>query len=196
MSEKPSSRETVLIVDDEKDLTDLYAAWLEDTYEVRTAYNAEEALDRIDETVNIVLLDRRMTGGSGDQVLAELRDRGYDCPVAMVTAVGPDLELAELGFNDYVEKPVDKADLINVIEILRLRASYSGQIERYTALLTKKVLLDREVSEDKRKTSEAYNKLQIEVKQAREAADDSLSRLLESDDIDELFRDIKPREHV
>ena len=34
---------TVLLVDDERDLADLYAAWLADEYEIRTAYGGEEA---------------------------------------------------------------------------------------------------------------------------------------------------------
>jgi DNA-binding response OmpR family regulator len=192
----PSSKPTVLIVDDEEALADLYAMWLEDTCAVRTAYDGEAALDAIDETVDIILLDRRMPGLSGDQVLSELRCRGYDCPVAMVTAVAADLELADIGFDDYIQKPVNKDGLTNVIETLRRRALHSDKIERYTSLLSRKALLNRQVSVAKRESNDAYRKLQSDVDQARDVVDGSLDPVCESDDIDGLFRDIDPSEHV
>lgn len=80
----------VLVVDDEEDLANLYSQWLSDDYAVRTAYNGEQALERLDETVDVVLLDRRMPGLSGDDALNRIREREYDCRVAMVTAVDPD----------------------------------------------------------------------------------------------------------
>jgi hypothetical protein len=58
------------------------------------------------------------------------------------------------------------------------------------------VVLGREVSEDKRETSEAFNKLQTEVLQAREAVNESLTQLWELDDIDEFFRDIESRDRL
>ena len=51
---------TVLVVDDERDLADLYAAWLEMEYEVVTAYGGEEAIDTMDRSVDVALVDRLM----------------------------------------------------------------------------------------------------------------------------------------
>jgi len=59
----------VLIVDDEPDLADLYASWLPEQYAVVTAYDGRGALDALDGSVNVVLLDRRMPGMSGDEVV-------------------------------------------------------------------------------------------------------------------------------
>jgi len=106
MSEQPP---LVLVVEDEPDLADLYAAWLGDEYRVRTAYGGQEALDELDEAddeVDAILLDRRMPGLSGDEVLAAVRERGIDCRVAMVTAVEPDFDILKMGFDDYLVKPV------------------------------------------------------------------------------------------
>lgn len=60
---------TVLIVEDEQPLADLYAKFLESTYTVRTAYDGTEALDSMSHEVDVVLLDRRMSGLSGEEVL-------------------------------------------------------------------------------------------------------------------------------
>jgi CheY-like chemotaxis protein len=69
----------VLVVDDDEDLAETCEYWLEaGQYEARVANSGEEALKVVDETVDVVLLDRRMPTLSGDEVLAELRDRGFD----------------------------------------------------------------------------------------------------------------------
>ncbi len=81
----------VLVVEDEPDLADLYATWLRGEYRVRVAYGGREALEKLDDEVEVVLLDRRMPDLSGDEALKEIRERGFDCRVAMVTAVEPDL---------------------------------------------------------------------------------------------------------
>jgi len=65
---------TVLVVDDEPDVADAYAAQLQNEFIVSTAYGGQEALDKIDDSVNVVLLDRRMPGISGDEAGVPSRD--------------------------------------------------------------------------------------------------------------------------
>ncbi|MFP4188521.1 MAG: response regulator transcription factor, partial [Halobacteriales archaeon] len=111
-------RSVVLVVEDEKDLADLYSMWLSETYEVRTAYDAEQALELTDEDVDVVLLDRRLPGISGDEYLERIRGQGYACPVAVISAVEPDLEILEMGFNDYVVKQISKREMHELVERL------------------------------------------------------------------------------
>lgn len=103
----------VLMVDDEKQVADAYALRLEDVADVSVAYGGEEALAVVDEgrPPDVVLLDRHMPGLSGDEVLDELRDRELTTRVIMVTAIDPDLGIVEMPFDDYLSKPVDRADL-------------------------------------------------------------------------------------
>ena len=56
---------TVLVVDDNRELAEAYAATLREQYDTRTACSGREALDVVDETVDVVLLDRRMPSVSG-----------------------------------------------------------------------------------------------------------------------------------
>jgi CheY-like chemotaxis protein len=60
---------TVLVVDDEPQLAELYSMQLAEEYEVRTATGGPEALDLVDEEVDVALLDRRMPRMSGDELL-------------------------------------------------------------------------------------------------------------------------------
>ena len=108
----------VLMVDDEKQVADAYALRLQDVADVTVAYGGEEALSVVEEgrPPDVVLLDRHMPGRSGDEVLAELRERELTTRVIMVTAIDPDLGIVEMPFDDYLSKPVDRADLHAAID--------------------------------------------------------------------------------
>ena len=114
---------TVLVVDDEPNLADLYAAWLGERYETRVAYGGAEGLDLFGEDVDIALIDRLMPEMSGDEVLEHIRDTGHDCQVAMVTAVEPDFDIIEMGFDDYLVKPILRDELLEAVQNLLSRAA-------------------------------------------------------------------------
>jgi DNA-binding response OmpR family regulator len=107
---------TILAVDDERELVEIYEAWFGDEYTVKTAHGGEEALSMFDDSIDLVLLDRRMPGTSGDDVLETLREDGHECPVVMVTAVEPGEGMVELPFDEYVIKPVNREDLLDAVE--------------------------------------------------------------------------------
>ncbi|MFT4911043.1 MAG: CheY-like chemotaxis protein [Natronomonas sp.] len=103
----------VLMVDDEKTVADAYALRLEDVAEVTVVYSGEAALDTVGDgrVPDVVLLDRHMPGMSGDEVLKRIRERELETRVIMVTAIDPDLDILDMPFDDYLSKPVDRADV-------------------------------------------------------------------------------------
>lgn len=135
---------TVLVVEDERPLASLYEEWLADEYEVRTAHTGRDALDELDDAVDVVLLDRRLPGLSGREVLDEIRDRGDSCQVAMVTAVEPGVDVLEMGFDDYLTKPAARADVRRLVSSLVDRKQYDACVQRYFRLLSKRAALERE----------------------------------------------------
>ena len=177
----------VLVVDDEEDLADLYSQWLSDDHAVRTAYNGEQALERLDETVDVVLLDRRMPGLSGDDTLNRIREREYDCRVAMVTAVDPEYDIIELGFDDYVTKPVSKEDLHGVVEELLTRATYDEALQQYYAAVSTRAALDAEKQASELADDERYAELTAEIEALGSDLDQAQADL-EPDDFDAAFR--------
>jgi DNA-binding response OmpR family regulator len=109
---------TVLMVDDEKRVADGYALRLDDVADVTVAYDGEEALDTVDDGLepDIVLLDRHMPGMSGDEVLTRIRERDVESRIVMVTAVDPGLDVLDMPFDDYLSKPVEREDLLAVVD--------------------------------------------------------------------------------
>lgn len=123
-------RPTVLVVEDEEAVVEAYAMWLSDTANVRTATGGREALELVDEDVDAVLLDRRMPDLSGDETLAEMRERGHDCPVAMVTAVDPtvDVDGVDASFETYLTKPVTKEQIVDAVAELLERSAHDEPV--------------------------------------------------------------------
>ncbi|MBW1802610.1 MAG: response regulator, partial [Deltaproteobacteria bacterium] len=80
----------ILVVDDELIMRESLARWLErDGYDVDTASSGEEALEKVGETrFNILLLDIKMEGISGLDVLEQVKENDPDVAVVMITAYG------------------------------------------------------------------------------------------------------------
>jgi DNA-binding response OmpR family regulator len=158
---------TVLVVDDEEDLASLYTAFLETEYDVRTATSGPEALEKVDDAIDVALLDRRMPGMSGDEVLAEIRDRVPDAQVAMLTAVEPDEDIVDMPFDDYKVKPVERSELLGVVETLLKRATYDAHSQEFFALASKKASLEIAGNDD----TEEYDELVARMNEVREDVD-------------------------
>jgi len=180
----------VLVVEDEPDLAELYAAWLQEHCDVRTAYDGSEALEQIDDDVDIVLLDRRMPGLSGDEVLDTIRDREVDCRVAMVTAVEPDFDIVEMGFDDYLVKPVSGEDLLDTVDQLLLRSTYDEQLQELFALASKKALLKSQKTGAELRASEEYARLEDHVAVLRAQTDDTVAELVDQDAYERIRREL------
>lgn len=184
---------TVLVVEDERELADLFADWLSTTYDVRTTYSAAGALDELDDAVDVVLLDRRLPKQSGDEVLETVRAEGYDCKVAMVTAVDPDFDTLELGFDTYVVKPVEREELNALVRRLLARSLYSEDVQEYFALASKRAAIETAKSEKELADHDQYDQLCEDV-EAMRAGLDQLVKKLDEEDFLAVFHDLRKDE--
>ncbi|MFC7174188.1 HalX domain-containing protein [Haloplanus litoreus] len=180
----------VLVVEDERDLAELYTTWLAGTYRVRTVNDGRAALDELDDEIRVVLLDRRMPDLSGDEVLDAIRERGLDCRVAMVTAVEPDVDVIDMGFDDYLVKPVSRGELTRTVSNLLVRDEYDEGVQRLFSLASKKALLESDTSEAASEESEKYQQLLDDIASLRAELDDKLAQLSESDDLTLVYQDL------
>jgi DNA-binding response OmpR family regulator len=180
---------TVLVVDDEPDVADAYAAQLQDDFIVSTAYGGQEALDKIDSAVDVVLLDRRMPGISGDEVLEKIRERELSVRVAMVTAVDPDFDIIDMPFDDYVIKPVSRDDLFETINRLLTCSEYEERLRRYYALTAKHATLIANKPESELAESDEFQELEDEIDELKDGLDQTVSSF-DEDDFVAAFRDL------
>jgi DNA-binding response OmpR family regulator len=183
VTEGTSTQATVLVVDDERHLADLYTDYLAEEFEVLTAYGGEEALDLLDaHTVDVTLLDRRMPDISGDEVLAGINDADEEVRVAMVTAVNPGFDIIDMGCDEYLVKPVSREDLLDVVRRLLKLSEYSEKHQQLTSKKLTRNVLQVEKSGPELAESERYERLTGEIEEL-EAELDGLSDDLEFEDL-------------
>lgn len=175
----PDPDPTVLVVDDDPLLTDMYAAWLSDSYRVVTANDGASARRSIDDGIDAALLDRQMPDTSGSDLLAEMRARDVAVPVAMVSAVTPDVDVIGMGFDDYLVKPVTEGELVDLVASLFERASYDDSFREYFALAAKRAVLESSLARDQLESNEEYAALESRLAVAEHEARSSLDRLLD-----------------
>lgn len=106
----------VLVVDDEKPISDIVKFNLaKEGYDVYTAYDGEEALEKVAEVEpDLILLDLMLPKMDGLEVAREVR-KTYDMPIIMVTAKDSEIDKVlglELGADDYVTKPFSNRELV------------------------------------------------------------------------------------
>jgi len=172
---------TILVVDDEERVTDLYATYLEDLYSVRRAYGGQEALETLDDDVDVVLLDRRMPELPGDEVLKRIREEGYDCRVVMVTAIEPDFDIVDMQFDEYLVKPATEADVKDAVETQLLLDSYDTRLDEYFRLKAKLSTLEDQKPYAELEADDRYEELTVLAESLRE----DLERMLrEYDELD------------
>ena len=187
MSDHRSGSPTVLVVDDEQDIADIYTLQLEDSYDVRTVYGGPEAIEAVDEDVDVVLLDRRMPELSGNEVLERIRADGYDCRVIMVTAIDPEFDIIEMPFDDYLCKPVDKETLHEAIEQQLTAKQYDETVSELFRATSKLTVLESEMSEAELEASAEYQRLKETTAEMRADAEELMSEL---EDFEAAFKAI------
>jgi DNA-binding response OmpR family regulator len=122
---------------------------------------------------------------TGDEVLEEIRARGLETQIAMITAVEPDVDIIEMPFDDYLVKPITKDDLHSLVKILLRRANYDERSQEFFRLASKKAALESspDVSVE---SEEEYQELTARMEELRAELDETLAELSD-DDFREAF---------
>jgi DNA-binding response OmpR family regulator len=148
------SRRTILLVEDERSITEPLAAALErEGFEAKVAGTVADALEQARAVdPDLVLLDVMLPDGSGFDVCRELR-RDSRVPIIMLTARGDEADRViglELGADDYVVKPFSAREVVARIRAV-LRRTETTEPEPAGAIEIGEVRLDsakREVRRD------------------------------------------------
>ena len=112
-------RPGVLIIDDDHSLLESYTVLLEDEFQVHTAETGEEGLKRLrQEDISVILLDIRLPGMDGMEVLRQAKAIDENVDVIMITAVKNvrvAVEAIKLGAYDYLVKPFEIDEVLSLL---------------------------------------------------------------------------------
>ena len=128
------SGSTILVVDDERNIVQLARLYLRNEgYQVETAANGREALEKVRQTSpSLILLDLMMPEMDGWEVCKQLR-KTSDVPIIMLTARDDDVDKIvglELGADDYVTKPFNPRELVARVKAVLRRTERGSEPTR------------------------------------------------------------------
>lgn len=166
----------VLVADDSRDLRECYRLWLEGSYDVVTAADGDRALDLLDDSIDVVILDREMPGTDGETVAEEITDGPFDPALLMISGVDPALELLDIPVDEYLTKPVSRDEVIEAIERVGVVARFRTELQSLFALTSRVATLEAHLDEETLAASEEYERLRSRLRDTRRTADEALDR--------------------
>ena len=128
---------TILVADDDADIREI----LRDTFDslgarIVTAIDGQDCLNRVEaDAPDVLLLDIEMPVKSGLQVLQDLRRRGSETTIIMITAYGTierAVQAIKQGAYDFITKPFDLDHITLVVEKALEREKLKRGLERYS----------------------------------------------------------------
>ena len=118
----------ILLVDDEKQFVDTLAERLAMRgFSARVAYDGPQALKAVEEPTDVIVLDLRMPGMDGFDVLRSVKKSNPQVQVIILTGHGGDAEeqtAYRMGAYNFLKKPMDIDELLNSI-----RMAYRDKVE-------------------------------------------------------------------
>ena len=155
----------LFVVDDDRHYSRLlsYRLAKQDDHEVEVFNSGEDVLDKLDNAPDLILLDIMMPGLDGIATLKQIRKRGSDVPVVMISAQGnveTAVEAMRVGAYDYITKGQDDlVKLDKVVEHIKERVSLSREVEALRGEVAEKYGLE-EIVGDSKAMEEVYRLIQ------------------------------------
>ncbi len=151
------AKETILLVDDEKEILDLLEIYLSNEgYRLLKASNGQEALKILEKNdIDLIILDVMMPKMDGMQACMKIREQ-QNMPIIMLSAKSQDMDKImglSTGADDYVTKPFNPLELI---------ARVKSQLRRYTRLNAHDPKRDNEIEIDDLTINVATHEVKID----------------------------------
>jgi DNA-binding response OmpR family regulator len=161
----PDNKMKLLIVDDEKNIRLTLTQTLESAeMEIDSAVNGEEALQKMEsQDFRIILLDLKMPGMDGMEVLKKINETRPDIRVIIITAHGTidsAVEAMKLGAVDFIQKPFAPEEIRSMVKSVIEREVLSDEnANTYASYLelAKKAVTDRHFAAAKEFTGKAIS---------------------------------------
>ncbi|MFB3161647.1 response regulator transcription factor [Neobacillus sp. 179-J 1A1 HS] len=112
----------LLIIEDDKHLSETIRETVEDLFETQQAYDGEEGLFLAEQNIfDVIILDIMLPYMNGYEVLQNLRKKNITTPVMMLTAkdgIDDKIQGFKVGADDYLGKPFHREELLLRLEVM------------------------------------------------------------------------------
>lgn len=140
----------ILLVDNENDIVEFLQYNLEkEGFEVIPAYDGIEALEKIKQKPDLIILDIMMPKLDGFEVYKKIREnnRDKDIPIIFLTAKSGEIDEIkglELGASDYIQKPISPKKLVARVKSNLRKSESTSQKNQPTKITIGPLLIDKE----------------------------------------------------
>lgn len=121
----------ILIVEDDQHISEILEINLNNEgFEVACAFSAEEAMEMLDDSYHLILLDIMMGVMSGYKMAGKLRSEGNHIPIIFLTAKDTENDMLtgfSVGGDDYISKPFSIKEVVARIQAILKRSGTSAQ---------------------------------------------------------------------
>lgn len=160
---------TILVVESDRRITEMYGGWLGDRYSVRRAHDSEQVDDHLDDDVDVVLFARAVPGVDPSRVPEVAPPR---CRTVLLVDEKPDLSLLELDCDDVLFKPLVRETALDAVETHLSRQGEPDTRREREALDAKRVALEQAYGSDTLDGHETYARLCARIDELDAELDD------------------------
>ncbi|WP_247000507.1 HalX domain-containing protein [Halosolutus gelatinilyticus] len=154
----PDDTYTVLVVADEPGVVEQFEGWLSDRYRVTTVIDGDGTREDLDD-VDVALLDRVFPAPSGDVLAREIDRRERDRTIALAGTVEPETDVLRVTCHESLDDPVERDELVEIVERLRSRARYDDRLAECANLAAERAALEAARSRSELERDEEYQEL-------------------------------------
>lgn len=181
----------VLIVEDESSLAQLYSHHLGEYHDVSTAQSGKQGLAELSPDTDLIFLDRKLGDMSGDEVIEKVRNTQTDCQIIMVTAVDPEFDIIEMEIEGYINKPIEKKEMLDAADQALLMKEYEKLLEEFYRLRKKKATVAANYSTSKlEQTDDKRYKWLVDRLDEVEEKIGRITQMFPDEELAEAFRSV------
>ncbi|THE64149.1 HoxA-like transcriptional regulator [Salinadaptatus halalkaliphilus] len=160
---------TVLLVDRDRRITEMYSDWLAGRYAVRRAHSADAFDAKLDDAVDVVVLDDGFPGATPSDVTSSVGS----CRTVLLVDSRPDLDLLESDCDDVHRKPIVRETALQTIDEQLKRQGESPAVREQRAIAAKLSLLETVANRTRLEESDAYAELRSKLDDAATPLEDT-----------------------
>jgi len=147
---------TILLADPDRRITEMYRQWLVDQYTILRGHNAAEVRARLDDDVDVLMLDDGLHGTDSQTIVENYREH---CRTILLVDDRPDFTVLDIPCDDVLRKPVVRSSAVEKIDEQLSRRDESEDRRDLASLIARQKLFETAYAPERLDSDDAFRDL-------------------------------------